>query len=422
MLIEFSVANFRSFRERQTLSMVASPKLHKRNNVLKSGLTGQKFPDLLKVAVIYGPNASGKSNLLKAMSAISQIARRSPNDSSKPLPVSVFGFDPSLANQPSVFDVHFISGGVRYQFELMTSADRIYRERLIAFPKGEEKVLYDRQYINNIEKYEFGDSLLGGNELFETWRKLTSPSILFIAQAVANSNEELSQLKGPFEWLKGGMRCLLNGMRGLSAASQTLVAQGEEHADEIAAFLREVDVPIAKIRVESDASVTKSDDPDGDQDNQNSLLESIEKGRSKTILTHKVALGQADLSYADESEGTKNLIGFWLPWSVRDFKKFPGRLLVVDELDSSLHPSIVAALVAKHLAAPNPTQLIFTTHDTHLMDAKLLRRDQIWVTDRDVNGATQLRSIYDFEGREGEDIEKRYFEGRYRGLPFVKKA
>ena len=118
----------------------------------------------------------------------------------------------------------------------------------------------------------------------------------------------------------------------------------------------------------------------------------------------------------------KNLIGFWLPWATQDPSHNPRRLLVVDELDSSLHPKIVAALVEKHINSEIPSQLIFTTHDTHLMDAKLLRRDQFWITERDINGATQLRSIHDFEGRDSEDIEKRYYEGRYRGLPLVKRG
>ena len=87
-----------------------------------------------------------------------------------------------------------------------------------------------------------------------------------------------------------------------------------------------------------------------------------------------------------------------------------------------MHPKIVSTLVAKHVESSIPSQLIFTTHDTHLMDSKLLRRDQIWITDRDMYGATQLRAINDFEGREGEDIEKRYYEGRYRGLPLIRKT
>jgi AAA15 family ATPase/GTPase len=97
-------------------------------------------------------------------------------------------------------------------------------------------------------------------------------------------------------------------------------------------------------------------------------------------------------------------------------------VLVVDELDSSLHPKLVEALVEKHLESGLDSQLIFTTHDTHLMDSKLLRRDQIWMTERDAAGSTQLRSVHDFVGREGEDIEKRYYEGRYRSLPIVKRG
>lgn len=98
---------------------------------------------------------------------------------------------------------------------------------------------------------------------------------------------------------------------------------------------------------------------------------------------------------------------------------FKNKILVVDELDSSLHPKIVELLIEKHCDSENVSQLIFTSHNTHLMDSKLMRRDQIWLTERDVNGATQLRSVHDFEGREGEDIEKRYYAGRYRALPIL---
>ncbi len=95
--------------------------------------------------------------------------------------------------------------------------------------------------------------------------------------------------------------------------------------------------------------------------------------------------------------------------------------LAVDELDSSLHPEIVSAIVEKLLKLESPAQLIFTTHDTHLMNTRLLRRDQFWLTERDKNGAKALRSIHDFDGRESEDIEKRYFAGRYRSLPVLRK-
>jgi hypothetical protein len=421
MLIEFSVANFRSFRERQTLSMVATPRLRKRENVFKPELTGEKFPDLLKVAVIYGPNASGKSNLLKALSVVQEIAEREPSTRDVALPVVPFRFDAVLADQPSLFELHFIHSGVRYQFNLAATSERIVGEKLLAFPKGRESLLYERQHTSQGETYSFGSLLTASlsSELLETWKKLTPPRLLFIAQAVANSSEEITQLKVPFEWLQKSSRSLLNGMDAMTASARRLVEKDVIHAKDIAAFLREVDVPISGIRVET------VDDPQY-QLNALAALALPEKktlkapARNKTIFTHKTALGEADLSFEDESDGTKNLIGFWLPWDLKEWAENPSRLLVVDELDSSLHPKIVAALIEKHINAPKPTQLIFTTHDTHLMDAKLLRRDQFWITERDMNGATQLRSIHDFEGRDNEDIEKRYYEGRYRGLPLLR--
>lgn len=403
MLIEFSVSNFRSFRDKQTLSMVAAPRLRRRENVFSPALTGEKFPDLLKVAAIYGPNASGKSNLLKALNVLRRIANREPSVRDTPLPLSPFRFDSALAHQPSRFEVHFIQDGIRYQFELAATPERVVTECLVAYPQGRETLLYRRQHTEEGESYTFGDTLEGGAELHRAWRRLTAPRLLFIAQAVANSNEEMKQLKAPFEWITESTTSVLNGMERLAMVAQDL-AQDPDLANEIAAFLCEVDVPVVKLeRVEVSANRSLGVD-----------------GVRKTILTHQTALGDSDLNYEDESEGTKNLIGFWLPWKTRTPNTYtPQCILIADELDSSLHPKIVVALVARHIHAEKPSQLIFSTHNTHLMDAKLLRRDQFWITERDSNGATQLRSIHDFAGREGEDIEKRYYEGRYRGLPVL---
>jgi AAA15 family ATPase/GTPase len=425
MLIEFSVTNFRSFRERQTLSMVAAPRLRKRENVFKPESAGEKFPDLLKVAVIYGPNASGKSNLLKALDVVSKVAFREPSTKNIPLPIAPFRFDAALADQPSVFELNFTHTGMRYQFTLSATSERIVGEKLLAYPRGHESLLYERLHLAQGDSYQFGallkDSLSA--ELLNAWQKLTPPKLLFIAQAMANSSEALTPLKMPFEWLKGSSLSLLSGMDDLANIAQKLVAKDEFFAKEIASFLRDVDVPISKIKVETSEvpEIILNELKTFDGTEEKSVV-AVPKVRKKTILTHKTALGEVDLWYEDESEGTKNLIGFSLPWLTQNSSCGLDPLLIVDELDSSLHPKIVATLVEKHINSSPLSQLIFTTHDTHLMDTKLLRRDQFWITERDMNGATQLRSIHDFEGRESEDIEKRYYEGRYRGLPFVKRS
>ena len=409
MLIEFSVANYRSFRERQTLSMVAAPRLGKKENTFTPALDGEKFPDLLKAIAIYGPNASGKSNLLRALSVVDQIANQQPTPHPTPLPVAPFGLDPALADMPSVFELHFICSGLRYSFELSATASRIVGERLTTFPRGKDNVLYERSIGSKGEVYSYGPMLIEevGSDVLDAWRKLTSPTLLFMAQAVANSSSELKILRLPFEWLSGAALSLMDGMSTMIHGAQDLISK-RPVGDYVASFLRELDVPVSRVTV---APIDKG--------------LSLQQARPlfKTTFTHRTALGEADIAFEDESEGTKSLFGFWLPWvSKGAYEDSTQCLLVVDEIDSSLHPKIVEALVAKHHNAPRVSQLLFTTHDTHLMDSGLLRRDQIWITERDANGATRLLSIHDFKGRQSEDIEKRYYEGRYRGLPLTTKG
>jgi AAA15 family ATPase/GTPase len=399
MLIEFSISNYRSFREKQTFSMVAAPKLKKGDNVFKPVIKGEKkFPDLLKAAAIYGPNASGKSNLIKAFGIVSDIASRQPSAQTTLLPVDPFRFDSQLADQPTRIDLHFIYAEQRYEFELAVTQQRIVHERLLAYPNGKETLLYERLHSSSGDEYTFGQQLEGGKDLHELWKKATNAQMLFIAQAVANSSEELKQLREPLTWLRDGFFVVSGDMDRFASASQNLAEKNSSFAEDISIFLQELDVPVTNIRVNEDES------------------------KNKTVLTHKTALGEAEFDFQEESDGTKNLIGFWFPWSFHARRFVENGVLIVDELDSSLHPEIVISLVAKHLKSETPSQIIFTTHDTHLMDAKLLRRDQFWLTERDANGATQLRSIHDFEGRESEDLEKRYYEGRYRGLPFVRRG
>jgi AAA15 family ATPase/GTPase len=180
-------------------------------------------------------------------------------------------------------------------------------------------------------------------------------------------------------------------------------------------FLKAVDIPVTNIQLNTDADSVPTD-------KKLTLKEFFAAAqKDKVTLTHTSLLGGADFDFSEESGGTKNLIGFWLPWFMINHADGSG-VLSVDELDSSLHPAIVAELIEKHLDSGRDTQLIFTTHDTHLMDAKTLRRDQYWITERDANGSTDLFSVHDFEGREGEDVEKLYFEGRYRGLPLIRRG
>lgn len=407
--------------------MVAASRLRKRENVFQPEVRGEKLPPLLKVVAVYGPNASGKSNLIKALGTVGMICRRHPSTQVERLPVSPFRFDAALQDKPSQFELHFVQEGMRYSFELAATADRIFSERLVAYPKGKEELLYQREYRDKQEEYVFGDYMEGGRDLHEAWRKLTSPQALFVSQAVANSSEELTQLRGPFKWLSEGALFVDNGMKRFASMTQRFVAEFSDFGGEVAKLLHDVDVPISEISVkviDNDLDAVKPEKiSDKKESAKDRLLAFRPDVKVRTTLKHETSLGSADFDFDEESEGTRNIFGFALPWLLLRAEKIENRrILVVDELDSSLHPKVVEALIERQINASVPCQLIFTTHDTHLMDTRLLRRDQFWLTERDSTGATQLRSIHDFEGREGEDVEKRYYEGRYRGLPLVRKG
>lgn len=417
MLIEISIENFRSIRGRQTFSMAAAPLLRTRKeNFFEVNLKGDKLPSLLKVAAIYGPNASGKSTIVRALALVRRIIDISPSVSQGQLPVAPFRFDSALRDRPSRVEVHFITDGTRYAFDLAATADRVHEERLTAYYDGKETVLYERELVEGEERYKF-PALEGGRELHEAWRRLTAPRTLFIAQAVANSSEDLQQLRSPLNWFRNALLVVERGLGNLSDITQRVLIDVPQYAPRVAGMLSDVDVPVSQIssRLEDSADVAVG-----------SPIYALDSGsRVRTTLTHRTALGEAEFDFSEESEGTKNIFGFALPWLLmqrNDQVNRHARVLVVDELDSSLHPKVVEALIERHVNDPIACQLIFTTHDTHLMDAKLLRRDQIWFTERDGAGATQLRSAHDFKGRNDEDVEKRYYEGRYRALPLVRRS
>jgi hypothetical protein len=420
MLIDYSVTNYRSFREKQTLSLVAAPRLPRKENTVEPEVEGDSLPDLLKVAVIYGPNASGKSNLLRALGSLRNIALQPPTASTDKLPVAPFRFDRTLISEPSEFELNFIAAKRRFRFTVAATQDRIVREQLVEFLRGHETPLYERVYVGGADRYSFGEQLEGGATVHEAWQRLTSPQRLFLAQAVANSNEELQQLRAPLNWLDKNLHVvpahapmshLAKAMPALSGRNPSL------NPSVIASFVHDLDIPVTELEFEQLGKSLANDSGDLDD-----FVEMLSSNDLKAYLTHRSALGEAKFEFQEESDGTQNLIGFFLLWWMLREKRSQIQLVSIDEFDTSLHPQIVARLVKQHLQMETPRQLIFTTHDTHLMDTKLLRRDQIWLTERDVNGATQLRSIHDFEGRESEDVEKRYYEGRYRGLPILRES
>lgn len=418
MLIEFSAKNFRSIAEAQSISFVA-------NESQKDG-DGQRFSPsnseflskltLLKTAVLYGANAAGKSNLIKSLNVMKRMVVTSARSGQRgdELPVVPFKLDAELAEEPTEFEVVFITSGVRYQYGFLASSTQIMQEWLFAYPKGRPQNWFSREWDKDKAEYDwsFGSSFLGEKQV---WKNATRGNALFLSTAVQLNSE---QLKPVFDWFEENLRFL--GMSGSPSFSVEFCDQGRKEG--ILSFLKKADVGIDDLEISSE----KFNSEKLPADMPEALKEMIQEkmiGQEVFEVFTKHQTVQGDMVRFDldeESTGTQKLFAFAGPWlDVLD----KGYILVVDELNDNLHPKLVEYLVQLfHNPKTNPknAQLFFTTHDTSILNQKIFRRDQIWFCEKDKKGATHLFPLTDFSPRKSvENLEQSYLSGRYGAVPFI---
>ncbi|EDN70240.1 RloA [Beggiatoa sp. PS] len=422
MLIEFNVTNFRSFQETQTLSMAANNATELRNeNTFNSGIKG--LPHFLHSAVIYGPNAAGKSNLLLALHFMKSFVLSSANDGQqgKKIKVTPFLFHPQTNTQPCEFEVLFIQNSVRYQYGFAVTDERVTHEWLFAYPEKRAQRWFEREYdfYSQQENWHFGSKLKGHRQI---WKEATRSNALFLSTAIQLNSE---QLKPVFDWflekLKIGKSAEINPINTLQKC------ETESKKQQILEFMNAADLSIADIQLKTRKFSLKNEHHDVLQKltveikSDNGKAE-VELTETKVQLFHSV-IGKIQksipLDLQEESDGTQRLFefaGIWL--KALD----EGSVLGIDELESSLHPKLVQFLIDLfHNPDMNKkhAQLIFTTHDTTVQDS--FRRDQIWFVEKNEGNATQLYPLSDFSPRKKEARQKGYLNGRYGALPYVKK-
>lgn len=415
MLIEFRVKNFRSLRDEQVLSLIASTdKTLLDTHALDTGL--KATPHILKSAVVYGANASGKSNLIKALQymrgVVMESAALQPGQTFDRL--HPFKLDATSANLPTDFEVSFILEGVRYQYGFAMNAQRIVSERLLVYKAFKPQRWFERHFDAESGKdvYEFGPSLKGAKNL---WEGATRPNALFLAVAVQlNSNA----LRPVFDWFSNRL-VIFNEQSPLSPQFSMQMLKQEARRKAICEFLRAADISIADIEVATKQAMVHTINFDlatGKRD-ESASEQSVDEVKFHHITEH----GRAVFDLMDESSGTRNLL--FLTGPILDILG-KGLTLVVDELDTSLHTLLVQALVRLfHRPDVNTggAQVIFTTHDTSLLDAYgLFRRDQIWFVEKRLDQSSSLYPLLDFSPRKNEALERGYLQGRYGALPFLR--
>jgi AAA15 family ATPase/GTPase len=412
MLLDFRVKNFRSLRDAQTLSLVAAKdKSLQAHNTMPSGI--KAAPTLLRSAVIYGPNAGGKSNLIKALQYMRGVVAESASvmQPSQTFNVQPFRFEAASTAQPTEFDVSFVLDGVRHEYGFALTAQRITREYLLVYKAFKPQQWFERHYdaASGKDVYDFGAGLKGPKSV---WEGATRPNALFLSMAVQLNSEQLQPV---FAWFVNQL-AIFNEITPLGPHFSVEMLRKPEGKRAICDFLTSADISISDIEV-----VTRKVPGQAlhfDMGAGKTEVRNEEQEVNELLFHHVTDQGKAVFSLGDESMGTRNLL--FLTGPVLDILH-KGMVLVVDELDSSLHPLLVRRLVEFF---QNPSvnqkgaQLIFTTHDTSLLDSELFRRDQIWFVEKDRDQASKLFPLSDFSPRKHEALERGYLIGRYGALPF----
>ena len=412
MLIEFRVKNFYSIQDEQVFSLVANRQKQHKSNTFQ--IKNEKLT-LLKSAAIYGANAAGKSNFIKAFAAMNEIVVKSAIvQRGEKLPILPFLLGDGK-DKPTEFEVSFIAQNIRYRYGFSATEDRVFDEWLVAYPNGMEQEWFSRYYNKKTTKddYEFGENFIGEKEL---WKKSTRENALFLSTAIQLNSE---QLKSIFDWF-----LMLNLSRGFGDFDNSLditINIFKKQPKEIIRYLKAVDLDIENLQID-ERDVNMEELP---LNFPSEMKEMMKKSKNiKEIRIKTTHLDQhdklVDLNMNLESDGTQKFFNFLGPILDTLYK---GKILIIDELHNHLHPTMtrfIIELFHNEKINTKNAQLIFTTHETSVLNKDIFRKDQIYFCEKQ-NKATTIYSMSDFEGlRENIDYEKSYLLGRFGALPRLK--
>jgi uncharacterized protein len=412
MLIEFRVENHRSLRDEQALTMEAG-RIGESSDPRPRSVTGHA-KSLLPAAVIYGANASGKSNVLAALAFMRAVVAHShrQGDPEGGIPRTAFAWGDGR-NESSMFEASFLVDQTKYVYGFAVDDEVVQEEWLFAWPNKRKQMWFEREG----DTFKFGEHLKGPNDVV---KEVTRPNALFLSVATQHRHERLRPI---YTWFRGicciNIPCRAYRRHSMGGGSpfymfddkKTSCVQEDEARNTLAARIRQLlkaaDIGIVDVK---------------STDNEEEHL-GLTQWRRRLFLQHQTADDESWLELREESEGTKTLFQM-APKVFRALDS--GGLLLVDELEASLHPSlglVIVKLFNSPKTNPNNAQIVFTTHDTNLLSTTLeeppLRRDQVWFTEKDKDGASRLYPLTDYKPRKAENLERGYLQGRYGAIPFL---
>jgi uncharacterized protein len=434
MLAQFTVENFLSFKDETVFSMLAADEEPHRNHIIKNG-RGKKL-SLLRAAALYGANASGKSNLIKAIAFARNLIVNG-TKSGQTIGVIPFKLSKETLTRPSRFEFIFKQAGIVYSYGFKLDSNKIYEEWLFATQQNKEELCFKRK-TSAKEKVsvQFGDFLIdkntNGKQFLEFVAQSTRPNQLFLTEA---ADKNVKEIKPVFDWFNTVLMILYADSENWTLERD--IRGNENLTNFLTDFLQSVDTSINQVSTEEISyklgSPAYEIDPllspslDLEQfgllmiDNVKHSLKSEIRGDQ--VINHAIKTQHLsengvtiEFDFEEESEGTQRLMNL-LPALFELLNN--EKVILIDELDRRLHPLLSRMFVETALAGKKKSQMIFTTHDTNLLDLDLLRRDEIWFVEKDKSGASHLYSLAEFKLRPDLPIQKGYLQGRFGAIPFI---
>lgn len=426
MLIEFRLKNYRSFRDEAVLSMEATGIGSFKNSLIPLTSTVKILPSI----AIYGKNGGGKSNVIRAFWLAVQFirnAQRTQHESAV-IPVNPFALNDYSKNEPTEFSFEYTSNGIRYWYGFSATREKIYSEYLYHAPKGQKALIFNRVGQNfTFTEDKSKRSLIG---------KMVAENQLYFSVACTMND---SPCVAAMNWFRNQIYF----SQDYSDIPKQLLEYSEDKnmLKAISDYAKAADLGIQDMRFDFNSNEIKDIEsmPENIPDDVKSALIKFMHALSesnngeihlkmgevsaKAIHQGENSLGQIEnysLELSDESDGTRKLMS--LAPAIESALRIGG-ILIVDEIERELHPKLVNFIVAKFQSKksnPNCAQLIFTTHNTELMNLELLRKDQFYFVDKlDKDGTSELYTISEFSTRTTENIRKGYLVGKYGATPDV---
>lgn len=424
MLIDLTIANHRSFKEETVFSMVSSreQRFQERLPHLKSKYRMRVTP----VAGIYGANAGGKTNLVKALGSLRNVILNS-NPNSKTIEYFPFKLDPKSAREPTMFRLRFFWKDSIYEYEIKYDRRKIYSESLIKYRSADAVEVFSR----TPEETEFGD--LNEGSPMQTLVSKISPTMPVVSALAAFEGEsELSDIIAPYSWIK---RLFVIGAGFLNRGTFPLFSEKDlDFMRAIGAGIDGLDIQESSfedLRIPEDlqADYLENMEPGEGRsfefENSHVVLLMQEDGEVKVLVarfSHQAGDKQIALDWNEESDGTKAAAKLYPLLKILSTGPLP-TVVIIDEIDRSFHSTLTLNFIQAFLAScssDSRSQLIFTTHDLMLMDTDVFRRDEMWIVEKDKSGASELISLSEYRGlRHDKDLRKSYLQGRFGGVPNI---